>query len=350
MKRIFLAVALMIGLAAVLGLLLGTAQAAGGDCPSTYTVRWGDTLSQIAARTGLSVQYLAELNGIEDVDRIFAGQVLCLRPPALGPQPSPVATTTPFFVTPCPAPQPRSSFDLVAEYTFSTAAYSGTHPAAEPAALNWTLGRDGRTGIRLSYPLFSGDAIKTFSETLKVWETSTAGAPLLWLERNGGGEAQAASYTLVVIGDPQPLLDLQVEMTPTKEITDILPTPEPGVAAAILGPACPEAQPVSVLAGSGAPTVTLTLRAELVSTRGVYIPVAITKVAYLETMEQADCFTELGFALHPTANPALTGYELLMVLTDDGTVGPPGEYWAMRCESWKGGGWWSRWLRAWYGC
>nr|WP_167969318.1 LysM domain-containing protein [Lentzea indica] len=41
-----------------------------------YTIRWGDTLSGIAARTGTSVGELARVNGIPNPDRIQAGAVI----------------------------------------------------------------------------------------------------------------------------------------------------------------------------------------------------------------------------------------------------------------------------------
>jgi LysM repeat protein len=43
---------------------------------SSYTVKSGDTLSEIAETYGFSVSELAELNDIKDVDFIKAGQVL----------------------------------------------------------------------------------------------------------------------------------------------------------------------------------------------------------------------------------------------------------------------------------
>ncbi|WP_332238864.1 LysM peptidoglycan-binding domain-containing protein [Sporolactobacillus sp. KGMB 08714] len=46
--------------------------------PGTYTVRSGDTLSTIAARFGTSVEALAAVNGIHNVNLIKAGQVLRL--------------------------------------------------------------------------------------------------------------------------------------------------------------------------------------------------------------------------------------------------------------------------------
>ena len=45
----------------------------------TYTVRRGDTLSEIAARFGTTVNELVRLNNIADRDRIYPGQVLIIR-------------------------------------------------------------------------------------------------------------------------------------------------------------------------------------------------------------------------------------------------------------------------------
>lgn len=42
----------------------------------TYTVKKGDTLSGIASRYGTTYQKLAEINGIADPDKIYAGQVI----------------------------------------------------------------------------------------------------------------------------------------------------------------------------------------------------------------------------------------------------------------------------------
>ena len=45
---------------------------------TTYTVQPGDTLSKIAAATGMSVTELAKQNGIEDINKILVGQKLSL--------------------------------------------------------------------------------------------------------------------------------------------------------------------------------------------------------------------------------------------------------------------------------
>jgi nucleoid-associated protein YgaU len=48
----------------------------GSGCPRTYTVRSGDSLSAIASRFGTTVQAIAQLNGITNVNLIRVGQVL----------------------------------------------------------------------------------------------------------------------------------------------------------------------------------------------------------------------------------------------------------------------------------
>jgi lipoprotein NlpD len=53
--------------------------------PVTYTVKRGDTLHQIALDSGLDYRELAAWNNIENVNRIFPGQVLRLAPPGEPP-------------------------------------------------------------------------------------------------------------------------------------------------------------------------------------------------------------------------------------------------------------------------
>jgi LysM repeat protein len=49
---------------------------------STYEIQSGDSLFSIAQRYGVTVAAILELNGIDDPDRIEAGQVLTLPPNA----------------------------------------------------------------------------------------------------------------------------------------------------------------------------------------------------------------------------------------------------------------------------
>jgi hypothetical protein len=51
---------------------------------SSYVVQEGDTLSEVALRLGVSVEDLAEANGISDPDVIVAGKMLVGRRHAHG--------------------------------------------------------------------------------------------------------------------------------------------------------------------------------------------------------------------------------------------------------------------------
>lgn len=48
-------------------------------CSVTYKVRKGDTLSKIARHYRTTVRYLAQINRIPNPNRIYAGEVLCIR-------------------------------------------------------------------------------------------------------------------------------------------------------------------------------------------------------------------------------------------------------------------------------
>lgn len=68
---------------------------------TTYTVQAGDTLSEIAARFGVSVEALAQANGITNPALIRAGQVLIIPAPQATPSTSaeiPTPTWTPLVV------------------------------------------------------------------------------------------------------------------------------------------------------------------------------------------------------------------------------------------------------------
>lgn len=48
------------------------------ECVTYYSVYRGDTLSRIAARYGVSVYAIAQLNNISNIHRIYPGQYLCI--------------------------------------------------------------------------------------------------------------------------------------------------------------------------------------------------------------------------------------------------------------------------------
>lgn len=62
---------------------------------ATYTVKRGDTLYQIALDSGLDYRELAAWNGIDNVNRIYVGQVLRLAPPGQAPAAARIASAAP---------------------------------------------------------------------------------------------------------------------------------------------------------------------------------------------------------------------------------------------------------------
>ena len=50
-----------------------------------YMVKRGDTLSKIASRYNIDVNALARINGIEDINKIYVGQVLSIPPSGIEP-------------------------------------------------------------------------------------------------------------------------------------------------------------------------------------------------------------------------------------------------------------------------
>jgi lipoprotein NlpD len=115
--------------------------------PATYTVKRGDTLHQIALDSGLDYRELAAWNNIENVNRIFPGQVLQLAAPgASAPVPTQAAsdgvTTAPLRTPPAiiegkppgPATAPVTSSPPVPAST--TSAQSGAAVSAAVGAGN----------------------------------------------------------------------------------------------------------------------------------------------------------------------------------------------------------------------
>ena len=67
----------------------------GGACSQYYVVRRGDTLSQIARWYGVSLNALAQANGIYNPSRIYVGQRLCIPGGHPGPGPIPPGPVPP---------------------------------------------------------------------------------------------------------------------------------------------------------------------------------------------------------------------------------------------------------------
>ena len=90
----------------------------------TYTVKPGDTLSEIAETYNTTVEKLAKLNNIKNVDLIFIDQVLVIDGEA------PVAQTT---TTEAPAAEVEET-PAVAETVVEETTYEATYEAPAPAA------------------------------------------------------------------------------------------------------------------------------------------------------------------------------------------------------------------------
>ncbi len=102
-----------------------------GPCASPYTVKPGDTLSNIARTCGLTLQNLMAANGdITDPNLIHAGQeIMIFYPPNLGATPLPLIPTA--------APQQTTPLEalLPVEPSAPEAVESGGEAQTEPAAL-----------------------------------------------------------------------------------------------------------------------------------------------------------------------------------------------------------------------
>jgi LysM repeat protein len=83
-----------LGLLVLICVLLLTvgAQTAGAEPPRTspivHIVQWGENLTGIAARYGVSIQAIVSYNGLASANRIYVGQRLLI--PVAGPAPAPV--------------------------------------------------------------------------------------------------------------------------------------------------------------------------------------------------------------------------------------------------------------------
>jgi LysM repeat protein len=112
----------------------GTASSAGPAALGAYTVRPGDTLSALAASTGVPLKAMAAMNGLDPAGLLLAGTVIKLPSgapaPARASQPVPTAT-----VVPAAAPEPTPT-RVGASTIQSTAAANGVSPSLA-AAIGW---------------------------------------------------------------------------------------------------------------------------------------------------------------------------------------------------------------------
>jgi LysM repeat protein len=111
-----------------------TATAAAPAPQGAYTVRAGDTLSGLAAQTGVSMEAMAAMNGLDPNAYLLTGTVLKLpggaAAPAQAGTPAPAATVVP-DAAPEPTPQQVSAVDVQ-----NVAAAHGVSPSLA-AAIAW---------------------------------------------------------------------------------------------------------------------------------------------------------------------------------------------------------------------
>ena len=100
----------------------------------TYTVKPGDTLSEIAETYNTTVEKLAKLNNIKNVDLIYVDQVLVIEGEA------PVVAATPATTTPAPSANTEAPVSTPAPATAATESYSApaaTVSGSEAEAKEW---------------------------------------------------------------------------------------------------------------------------------------------------------------------------------------------------------------------
>jgi LysM repeat protein len=182
----------------------------------TYVVKPGDTLSSIAARFGTTVQELAALNGISNVNLIYVGQVLKVPGGSSGGAPSP---------TPVPPPSSGGSGLALGGQT-QTLANAGRMkeakmtwvklqhkwaPGDDPSAVAGMVRNGHNNGFKVllsvtgkqTYPPTNGIDIGAFVEFLRGVASLGADAPdaiEVWNEQNidfewPAGQISPTTYT-----------------------------------------------------------------------------------------------------------------------------------------------------------
>ena len=151
---------------------------------AVYTVREGDTFAEIAGRYGVTPGELAELNPYTDVDRLGAGQLLCV--PAddgeTGEEPAPEAGESapdadcPEGYTAGVVQAGETYADLLKRYDISYQAFRLSNPRMQPAALvagqRYCVPPVGTRRICLggarSYVLQAGETLDSLAAKLRV--------------------------------------------------------------------------------------------------------------------------------------------------------------------------------------
>ena len=152
-----------------------TASAAGTAAPApqgAYTVRWGDTLSGLAAGAGVSTEAMAAMNGLDPAQTLFAGTVIKL--PAGAPAPARAAEPAPpTTVVPPAAPDPTPT-RLDAADIQQVASAHGVSPSLA-AAIAWQ--ESGFNNAMVS-PANARGVMQVMPGTWDYVQANLAGRPL----------------------------------------------------------------------------------------------------------------------------------------------------------------------------
>ncbi|KRN58532.1 LysM peptidoglycan-binding domain-containing protein [Limosilactobacillus secaliphilus] len=146
-----------------------------------YTVQSGDTLSGIASAYNTSVATLANINGLNDPNRIYVGQRLLVRTENSQPAPAP---------TPAPAPAPSNTTNNNANGTYTVQSGDTLSSIASRFGISWeTLAQINH----LSNPnlIFAG-------QVLKLSNTSNTSQPSSSTHSNPTPTAPAGVNTYTV--------------------------------------------------------------------------------------------------------------------------------------------------------
>ena len=184
MTRLHLKIAIPGGLlaAALSPLLAGIALAA----DPTVVVRPGDTLSGIALERGLDVTALARLNGIENPNRIYAGQVLRLAAASSAP-----TSTTAAAAARTHTVQPGENLTWIARrYGVSVAAIAAANAIANPSRIfagqRLTIPGEHAPSRAAAAPAAPAAAVRAPQTPAQRSHTVQPGENLTWIARRYG--------------------------------------------------------------------------------------------------------------------------------------------------------------------
>lgn len=144
-----------IGIAVALASLRTTVHAAPPAEGPVYIVRAGDTLSGIAAQSGVSLAAIMQANGIKNADQVRAGQKLVVPGQAAKPAAQPAVAKP---ADPQPAAQPAAPASASAPTESLSVVTAGAPPLNAPTTGRWiqvSLSKQRLTAYEGTTPVYS---------------------------------------------------------------------------------------------------------------------------------------------------------------------------------------------------